>query len=260
MSRKMPLVGILAAAFVATLGVQDAQAKPGRSCKYLLDTIPGAIGTAEATITSTELRIEILGAERKTLYTVWVDYRDRGEPKTLAADYPNLDANPGLDLSHSGEGIGRGVAPAFATTAPVFDGMGIDLNGVVTDAHGNARLRISLDYNLLGNGTGPVVAADLVEQDPNLVDPDAVVVNRVGGGWLRIYSKPLSLGASLQKVDRSSGLPMIYRSTVQGLTIQSHGKDKVTHGHTPGVKSVDHFGAFNGDFPSEGPSKCVDRD
>ena len=242
MSRKMSLVGILAAALVATLGVQDAQAKnkPGRSCQYFLGESTGT--TAEATITSTELRIEILGAERKTLYTVWIDFRHR-DPAFLAPDYPNLAENPVLDLSHSGEGIGRGVAPAFATTAPVFAGMGIDLNGVVTNALGNARLRISLDYNLLETGTGPVVAADLVEQGPN----------RVGGGWLRIYTEPLSSGASLQKVDESSGLPMIYRSTVQGLTIVGH-NDFVTHGHTPGDGS-DRFSGFSGNFPPD----CIER-
>jgi hypothetical protein len=102
-----------------------------------------------------------------------------------------------------------------------------------------ATPRIRLDYNLLGTGTGPVVAEDLVEQDPN----------RVGGGWLRIYTEPLSSGASVQTVD-GRGLPLLYRSTAQGLTIVGH-FDHVTHGHTPGVGGVDHFSGFKGDFPSD---------
>ena len=267
MSRKMPLVGILAAALVATLGVQEARAddddkddKPGRRCKYDLDVAPvdkgGVIGSsAEATITSKQLRIKIRKAVPKKLYTIWIDHRDRTN-ELLAPDYPfdeEGDDNPQvrsgppgdifnpdpLDPSFlfSGEGVKRGVAPAFATTAPVYAGMRIDLNSFVTDAHGNARFRVKLDYNLLGNGTSPVVAAEIVKQGPK---------NEVGGGWLRVYQGLISSGPSLQKVDER-GLLEIYRSTAQGLTIVGH-KDFVTHGHRPGDSS-DRFGGFFGDFP-----------
>ena len=233
MSRKMPLVGILAAALVATLGVQEAQAhdKKGRSCKYDL-TLTGASGTAEATITSDELRIEFRNALPDTLYTVWVDHKSRASG-LLASDYPLAEG-----------ALARGVAPAFATTAPVFAGMGIDLNGVVTDSDGNAKLRVSLDYNLLKKGRSPVVSAELLMQG----------MNRVGGGWLRTYPVNPLVAASLQTVDPSTGLPVLPRSTAQGLTIQSH-PDYVTHGHTPGVGGVDHSGAFKGDFPKN----CVKK-
>ena len=53
MSRRTTCAGILAAALVATLGLQEAQAKnrPGKNCKYDLDVS----GSAEATIKPRQL-------------------------------------------------------------------------------------------------------------------------------------------------------------------------------------------------------------
>ena len=113
--------------------------------------------------------------------------------------------------------------------------MGPDANSIVTDDYGNAKFKIKLDYKLLEPGASPVVAEDLVEQE----------TNRVGGGWLRLYKGPITT-ASLREVD-GYGIPVVIRSTAQGLTIVKH-PDFITHGHTPGVGGTDHFSGFNGDF------------
>ena len=107
---------------------------------------------------------------------------------------------------------------------------------------------VQLDYELLRPGDSPVVFGTLAMQGPN----------RVGGHWMRIYDPPKKKKAketaSLQLTDGDDdddddGLPLLERSTPQGITIVRH-PDFVTHGHTPGVGGVDHFSAFKGDFPA----------
>lgn len=131
----------------------------------------------------------------------------------------------------------RGVAPAFATDAPVYDGMLPDLNALITDADGHARLDVELDYNLLEAGSSPVVGGELATQGASVV----------GGYWLRQYETDPGTAASAQVIDPKSGLPLLPRSTPQGITIVSH-PDRVTHGHSPGVGGTDHASAFKGDF------------
>jgi hypothetical protein len=169
------------------------------------------------------------GVRPDALYTLWTDHRNRATGD-LADDYP-IDQGA----------LPRGVAPTFATITRVTSGMGLDRNGVVTDEFGNAIRFLILDYRLLEEGVSPVVGAQLATQG----------LNRVGGGWLRVYENPhVDVAASLQKTNPKTGLPLVGRSTAQGITIVVH-PDRVTHGHTPGVGGVDHFPAFSGDFPDE---------
>jgi len=121
-------------------------------------------------------------AAPNTLYTVWVDHRSRATGD-LAADYP-LDEGA----------LERGVAPAFATDAPVYDGMLPDLNALITDADGHARLDVELDYNLLEAGSSPVVGGELATQGANVV----------GGYWLRQYETDPGAAASAQVIDPKS--------------------------------------------------------
>ncbi|MEM7204446.1 MAG: hypothetical protein AAF628_29575 [Planctomycetota bacterium] len=190
--------------------------------RYDLEQSTGEFGNAEATIDGTQLSIRVTGADPNTLYTVWVDFRSRAT-LTVSADYP-----PGA--------LARGVAPAFASTAGVTSGIGMDPNGFVTDGSGNALFTVALDYELLKAGDAPVVWDALAMQG----------ANRVGGQWMRRYQG--DSGASLQRVDPTTGLPLLARATPQGLTLVKH-PDRVTHGHTPGVGGVDHNPGFKGDFP-----------
>ena len=204
----------------------------GLSCIYEL---AGDTGTAKAFIKSDSLKVKFTNAKPNTVYTVWVDFKSRATGQ-LSSDYP-LDASGNTEFS--GPGIGRGVAPAFAKVAPVYEGMRLDLNAVKTNAAGNAVLNVDLDYDLLGSGTCPVTAETLTLQGE---------FNRVGGSWLRQYVDPVEDNASAQVLD-ANGQPELVLATAQGLTIVGH-FIPLSHGHTPGVGGVDHFPGFKGDFPT----------
>jgi len=214
--------------FSAGGAVAHAKHHPKLECSYTLDNSSDQPGKAIVKFFSNnELVVIFKGANPNTLYTTWVDHRNRSQVE-LAPDYP-LDQGA----------ISRGVAPAFKSTQGVVAGMGLDANGVVTDAYGNAVMKVTLDYDILEKGDSPVVGAELAMQG----------LNRVGGGWLRTYPLDPNVSASLQVIDPKTGLPILPRSTPQGITIVKH-PDQVTHGHTPGVGSVDNFSAYKGDFPS----------
>jgi len=196
-------------------------------CNFDLEAAAEEPGTATVKINDNQLTITFKDAEPDSLYTIWIDHKNRATGE-LAADYP---LNKGA--------LERGVAPAFATTAGVFDGMALDANGVITSGGGNAHFNVNLDYDLLAPGDSPVVGAGLAMQG----------LNRVGGAWLRVYPKNPNAQASLQVTDQTTRRPKLWRSTAQGITIVYH-EDKITHGHTPGVGGVDHFPGFKGDFPA----------
>lgn len=195
------------------------------SCKFELTSVDA--GTAKVKIKGKHLRIKVKNARPHTLYTVWLDYKNR-DTGLLADDYP-LSAGA----------LGRGVAPAFATTAGVTSGMGLDPNAFITNGGGRAKFKVKLDYRILDEGASPVVGEVSMQGS-----------NRVGGYWLRKYPTDPTVGPSLQSVHAYTDLPLVERSTVQGITIQFH-PDYVSHGHTPGVGGVDHSGAFKGDIPAD---------
>ena len=197
---------------------------------YQLDLSGSETGQATVRIQPGGIGLLIEDGEPDSLYTVWVDFTSRATGE-LPDDYPE-------------NGIERGVAPAFASDAPVFAGMKMDPNGILTDENGDAAKIFLLDYDLLAVGQAPVVHANLSMDG----------LNRVGGFWIRQYSVDPELEASLQLTDPETGTPLLARSTPAGITIVRH-PDLVTHGHTPGVGDVDHFSAFKGDFPEE----CLNR-
>jgi len=216
----------LLTAIALSISIGNAQATTV-GCTYHLTPAPNQSGAARVTIRGRVVFIRIWRANPKSLYTIWTDHKNRATGE-LATDYP-IDKGA----------LPRGVAPTFASTAGVTSGMGLDPNSIVTNHWGNGGLRIILDHKLLRPGNSPVVGADLVMQG----------LNRIGGGWLRVYENPhIEEAASLQRTNLRTGLPLLERSTAQGITIVAH-PDKVSHGHTPGVGGVDHFPAFSGDFP-----------
>ena len=217
-----------AAAALSLSVVSASFTRRPQTCKFDLDLSTDSQGTASVKIVGKTLFIKFSKALPSTLYTIWVDFRNRGTLE-LSSDYP-------LDTSN-GSGIARGVAPAFAKTSPVFEGMRPDLNSVKTDKRGNAIFFGRLDYELLKPGDSPVVTESLTMQGEN----------RVGGSWMREYPSDVSSGASSQ-VLMSNNVPQLVTATAQGLTIVGHFLP-FTHGHTPGVGGVDNFGAYQGDFP-----------
>jgi len=202
-------------------------------CTYDLDLSAGQIGAATVKINANKLNIKLRGAQPNTLYTVWIDFRNRALLEAGEDPFPDYPEGA----------IERGVAPTFGTTAGVKEGMGLDENGVITKSNGDATFKVKLDYRLLQPGDSPVVFMDL----------DMQGLNRVGGHWMRVYADPnIDAPPSLQVIDPATGLPKMVRGTAQGITIVGH-LDFITHGHTPGVSDVDHVGAFKGDFPG----KCL---
>ncbi len=196
------------------------------NCSYDLESTDA--GTAQVTIKGKKLTVKVQNARPHTLYTIWLDFKSRATGE-LSEDYP-LDKGA----------LGRGVAPAFASTAGVTAGIGIDPNGFVTNNNGRKNFRAKLDYRILDSGASPVVGGELSMQG----------TNRIGGYWLRQYSIDPAIAPSVQEVHPYTGLPLLERATVQGITIQYH-PDYITHGHTPGVGGVDHSGAFKGDIPAD---------
>lgn len=216
------------AIFVVSLA-HTGPASSASHCFYKLDTSQGANGNATARIKNGHLRITISNGLPDTLYTVWIDFKNR-DSGLLAFDYPLADG-----------ALERGVAPAFAITAPVRNGIGYDANAIVTDKRGFARKTLRLDYKPLREGHSPVVSNELTMQG----------LNRIGGYWLRKFEFDETLMASAQYAGmgrRNRQFAKVHRATAQGITIVSH-PDYITHGHTPGVKNVDHFSGFSGDFP-----------
>ena len=206
-------------AFALAAGIQAAEP----SVKYTLTSAGADIdATATVEVKGKKLKVKLKDAQPNTLYTVWVDFRVRPD-KILPPDFP--------------EGA-MGVGPAFGIADPVYNGIKPDLNAIFTDHNGKGQLNINLDYNLLDEDATPVVGAELSMQGQN----------RIGGYWLRLYPIDPNVAASNQLVD-DDGNPLVVKATAQGITIVRH-PDNITHGHTPGVKNVDHLSAFFGNFPT----------
>jgi len=241
------VAGMLAGLTLGIAGTAEVSAKNGKSsksaesvkvatsCIYELNAVDGETGTALVNIRPHSLRMRIRGAAPNTMYTIWTDHLSRATGQ-LAPDFPPYPVDP-LTSYHANPHP-RGVMPAVATTAGITSGMGPDGNAFVTNANGDANVRVGLDYNLLEPGASPVIAEDLAMQG----------VNIVGGSWLRMYTLPVAV-PSVQAADEN-GLPIVVRSTAQGFTVQRH-DGPASHGHFPGFGGVDHFGAWNGDFPAE---------
>jgi len=214
------------AALMTLLGGSSALlfSSGGPVVSFELPPSTGEIGRCFVTIDENQLSLSVVGAHPDSMYTIWVDFRNRAT-LTYPEDYP-----PNAES--------RGVAPAMASTQGVTSGIGRDRNSFVTDGQGNATFTVTLDYELLDRGDSPVVFGQLSMQGPN----------RVGGQWMRVYENDDPANASLQQTDPTTGLPLVRRATAQGLTIVRH-PDMVTHGMTPGVGGVDHSPGFAGDFP-----------
>jgi hypothetical protein len=214
----------LALALGTTIVASNLQAAEPK-VKYTLESAGNDINaTGKVEIKGKKLKVELKDAHPNTLYTVWIDFRNRAAGGATPPGFP--------------VGAAQGVAPAFGAYDPVYNGMRPDLNGIFTDDKGKGKLNINLDYNLLDENASPVVGVELSMQG----------LNRVGGYWLRLYPTDPNTAATNQIVD-TEGRPLVVRSTAQGITIVRH-PDNTTHGHTPGVKNVDHLSAFKGDFPA----------
>ena len=212
------------ACLLLAAGVQ-AEPLPSAECSFYLTPASGHPGSAKVHIVNNNVSVKFRGTYAVTQYTVWIDFKNRATGR-ITADYP-LDQGSDVALS-----------PAFASTAGVKSGMGMDPNGVVTDKEGDGIFKTKLDYEVFLSGAAPVVGKQLAAQGQN----------RVSGSWLRVYPSDPEAKPSLQSTDEVTGMPKLQRATAQGISVMFHA-DKVTHGHTPGISGLDYFPAFRADFP-----------
>lgn len=209
-------IGLVFSASVALAAPKNS----AKHCTYTLDQAGAEFGVAEIRINKKKLRVVIGGAQPDTLYTVWVDFRTTGG--ALPDDFP-LGVRP--------------VSPAMPTNKGVSNGIGLDRNGIMTDENGEANVKISLNYEILKKDRSPVVGGLAMQG-----------LNVVGGFWMRKYPSDPAVQASSQ-ITKNPFEPELVYSTAVGITIVRH-PDTITHGLSPGVKYVDHFSAWKGDFPS----------
>ncbi len=205
---KQTTAAAIAAICLGTIS-SNAIASGSKGCT--IQMTPAAGGTATVTLKGNKIRAKVKGGLADTLYTVWVTF----------------SGSPDRPVGASGS------APAFAVTAPVYNGMRTDPNGFFTDEDGDGGLKNNLGYNLLEAGAAPVTTGHNLQG-----------LNRVGRDWMRVYSVDKNLAASTQLVD-ANGTPLVERATATGIAMVSH-PDTTTHGGSPGVAGVDQFGAFKG--------------
>ncbi|NND00118.1 MAG: hypothetical protein HKN85_08050 [Gammaproteobacteria bacterium] len=195
---------------------------PGQKCKYTLTQSGGEMGIARVNIRNKKFKVKLRGAQADKLYTVWIDFRMRADGSSLPVGFP---------------ATARVVAPAMASDAGVSNGIGPDENVLITDSDGDAQATFHLDYKVLQTDAMPVVGGLTMQG-----------LNVVGGYWMRQYAVDQDSMASIQIVDKPYS-PSLVRSTAAGVTIVRH-DDTISHGLAPGTKNVDHFSAWNGDFPA----------
>ena len=209
--------------FAASTALADSK-KHGRNyCAYTLDQAGDEQGVAEIRIHKKNLRVVIYGAKPGSMYTVWTDFRKRNDGSSPPDNFPL-----GVPL----------VSPAMPTNKGVTNGIGLDRNGIITDEYGEANVVIPLNYELLKKNRSPVVGGLTMQG-----------LNVVGGYWMRQYPQDPSVQASSQIIKKPFKPKLVY-STAAGITMVRH-PDTISHGLTPGVKNVDHFSAWKGDFPSQ---------
>ena len=209
-----------------TMQSVKAEPLPSAECSFYLTPASGHLGSAKVHIVNDNFSVKFRGTRGNTLYTVWIDFKNRATGR-VTEDYP-FDKGA----------VDSALAPAFASTDGVKAGMGIDPNGLVTDKDGDGIFKAKLDYDVFQAGGSPVVGGQLAMQG----------LNHVGGYWLRVYPSDPEAKPSLQEIDEWTGLPKLRRATAQAITVVFH-SDKVTHGHSPGVNGLDHFPAFKADLP-----------
>ena len=216
----------------------------------------------------TDVQFSVKNLRPNTIYTIWTVFYPLAWPMYFApgSARPALDPNyPAGPLGYYVEG--GAVAPTASLSAHFTNGMGLD-PGVtfVTDAWGNGSIRLTLDYNILGNAydDGPPVGnKSLVTQC--VVDspgpqrgpcPAASNVMRVTTTWLRKYIAQVPAADRVAQcanydtsdpgaiywqcidpatVDPNSGngLPRVWRFPFDHFRLAAH-PDGLTHGFIGG--------------------------
>jgi hypothetical protein len=208
------------------------------------------VGTGSATLVLTAT-----GLTPNTLHSFWLVFDTTKAPFLT-------DAVLGLSVVTD---VNLGTLTAVRPNSPVADdrsgfkgGTGIDPNGFVTDANGNATFTAKLNFDPTKPGTTPIVLAGQSE---------SVQVTPVTGTGTCVATPGSSYPALVdstyvRQYDTSRKEPAfqihdgyyranLVRGTVASLVVVEH-LDGLTHGHIPGVNVVtmsgcgDHAGKLTG--------------
>jgi len=219
----------------------------------------------------TDLQFSVKNLRPNTIYTIWTIFY----PLAWPMYFPPGSVKPALDPNYptgpAGYYVDGGVvAPTASLSAEFTNGMGLD-PGVtfVTDGWGNGSVRLTLDYNILGNtyDDGPPVGnkalvTQCVVDSPGPQQgacPSSKNLQRVTTTWLRKYI------AQVAAVDRAAqcanynssdpgaiywqcvdpatvdpdtgyGLPRVWRFPFDHFRLAAH-PDGLTHGFIGGNES-----------------------
>lgn len=184
----------------------------------------------------TELFIELDGLAPGLVVTAWVSYFFPGGPT-----YPDPIFEP---ISEDGPSVAEVSAPLAPTWAAFTEGLGREPNELREVADGNQRLVVTLDYDALSAGGGPLrngvrathqaeAPAGSEAEQPDCC-PDGIPLpapQAVGASYLRKFD----LATGYQELG-ADGRPELVRSpvAVDFIAIVAH-VDKTTHGIDPGV-------------------------
>ena len=146
----------------------------------------------------TDLEFTVKNLRPNTIYTIWTVFYPLQWPMYFAPGSARPALDPNYPSGPAGYYVdGGAVAPAASLSAEFTNGMGLD-PGVtfVTDSWGNGSIRLTLDYNILGNtyDDGPPVGnKSLVTQcvvdspGPQRGSCPSGSLQRVTTTWLRKY-------------------------------------------------------------------------
>jgi hypothetical protein len=207
-------------------------------------------GTGSATLVLTAT-----GLTPNTLHSFWLVF-DTTKPPFLT------DAVLGLSVVTDAN---LGTLTAVRPNSPAVDdrsgfkgGTGIDPNGFVTDANGNATFTVKLNFDPTKSGTTPVVLAgqsENVQVSPVtgtgtcVVTPGSAYPALVDSTYVRQYDTSRKEPAF--QIHDGYYRANLVRGTVASLVVVEH-LDGLTHGHIPGVNVVtmsgcgDHAGKLTG--------------
>jgi len=216
----------------------------------------------------TDVQFFVKNLRPNTIYTIWTVFYPLQWPLYFAPGSARPALDPNYPNGPAGYYVdGGAVAPTASMNDSFTNGMGLD-PGVtfVTDGWGNGSVRLTLDYNILGNtyDDGPPVGnKSLVTQC--VVDspgpqrgpcPSSSNVQRVTTTWLRKYIAQVPAADRASQcanydtsqpgiiywqcidpatVDSSSGngLPRVWRFPVDHFRLAAH-PDGLTHGFIGG--------------------------
>ncbi len=278
------LSGLVTLVIVLLANAQDDQSEVKKALVLQPNGIPGGTlfghsGQAGVIHISVEegqttLRFSLTGLTPNAVHGVWLlldsganPCGGTGQPTCLApfisCNGPQCTAlNPGTGTN--GDKINVfSFSPATADDAGFKAGMGLDPNGFMTDAGGNAEFKIRLNYDIFQPAVTPTVLRPgdsqtlaLTFDSPTMgtkcvATPGASYTSRIDSAYARVYNAATvasfpSISPSYQLLD-GAGKPRLLRAGVGGFQIIEH-FDRLTHGHLPGFHVANPMASSCGDF------------